>query len=118
MDRPRRSQAIYTSPKETFGTLKKALVTTLQVSLPNGERLRLIAIDGVLLEVLKGPSAIKETTTSSRQDIWAELRYVNEPLSTQIYSEIPVEQMKRTKKERNTYSQISGLEKTEELQLP
>jgi hypothetical protein len=38
-------------------------------------------------------------------------------MSTKTYTEIPDEQLKRTKKEKNTYSQTSRLEIPEELQL-
>jgi hypothetical protein len=45
------------------------------------------------------PSTTKETPTSSRQDIWAELRYGTAPHGQKTYMEIPDEQTKRTKEE-------------------
>jgi hypothetical protein len=45
---------------------------TFQLSFSNGARFQLIDINGAICGS-KMPSATKETPTSSRQDIWAEL---------------------------------------------
>jgi hypothetical protein len=72
----------------------------LQLSLPNGA----VATDRNQWRVICGfeiPIVTKETPTSSRQDIWAELRYGTEASYVQNFMEIPDKQMKQTIKEKN-----------------
>jgi hypothetical protein len=52
---------------------------TFQPSFSNGARWRLIEVNGVLFAVQKCREQ-KETLISSRQGIWAELRYGTVPL--------------------------------------
>jgi hypothetical protein len=63
----------------------------------------------------KMPSASKETPTSSRQDIWAELPYGNVPSWVQKFTRKL--HMSKQNEQKNTYSQTSRLENPKELQL-
>jgi hypothetical protein len=66
----------------------------------------------------KMPSGTKETSSSSRQDIWAELRYGIIPSSVQKRTrKFQMSKRDEQKMRRNTYSQTSWLENPEELQL-
>jgi hypothetical protein len=76
---------------------------TFQPSLSNGARLRLIEINGVLFSVLKCRMRKKETSTSSQQDSWADLRYGNvlswvQTFYTEISDERTNEQKERIEK--------------------
>jgi hypothetical protein len=66
----------------------------------------------------KMPSATKETPTSSRQNIWAELRYDTISSSVQkLTRKIQMSKLNEQKERKNTYIQSSRLENPEELQL-
>jgi hypothetical protein len=68
--------------------------------------------------VSKTPSTTKETPTSSRQDIWAKLRYRNIPSRVQkLPRKIQIsKQNEQKEREKNTHSQTSRLENPEQLQ--
>jgi hypothetical protein len=60
------------------------------------------------------PNATKEAPTSSRQDIWAELRYGTVPSQVKNFNtEIPDGQVKRTKKEKGHSVRPAGLKNCE-----
>jgi hypothetical protein len=68
----------------------------------------------------KMPSATEETPTSSRQDIWAELRYGTIPSWLQKLTRKHSTSKQNERKEREkkyTHSQTSRLENPEELQV-
>jgi hypothetical protein len=84
---------------------------TCKVSLSNDARLRLSAINGVLFAILKCRAQHKRHRPPPEKPSGLSS---NMALSSHQYNPqtgLPYEQMKRTKKEKNSYSQTSWLEK-------
>jgi hypothetical protein len=93
----------------------KCWVMTSQLSPSNGERFSLIKINGVLFVVLKCRSLHKRHRPPPDRTSGLSFDTALYLMTTQTNTEIPDEQIKRTKREKNRYSQTSRLENRRSL---